>query len=127
MNNDIINHITKRVLILIAVFSIISFFAFEEFKPIILGLLFGGIVSILNFRLLENSVSRAMTMAPGKASSYSFRHYMIRYLIAFMVLLVAALADYLNIISAMLGLILVKIVIIIDYTFFNKLQDKKKL
>lgn len=124
MNDDIVNHVIKRVFILIAILSLLSLVVFDYPKPIALGLVFGGIVGILNFKLLEKSVSKSVTMTASKASSYSFRQYMIRYSIWFLVLLVSALADYLNILSTLVGLLLVKLVIIIDYTFFNKLQEK---
>lgn len=125
MNDDLIHEVSKGVLILGIIICILSLFIFTDPKPIILGLIFGGIVSVLNFRLLDNSVSKSVTMPADRASRYSFKHYMIRYIISFLVLLVAALADYLNILSTMVGLLLVKLVIIIDYAFFNKLQEKK--
>ncbi len=87
-------------------------FVFKNPKPIVLGYIFGTIISILGFKLLHNTINKAVDMPPGKATAYSTVHYMLRYFIYFIVLGVAALADYLNFPAAILGLLMVKFVIL---------------
>lgn len=122
MNNDLVFKVAKRVCILSLLIMGISFFIFKEPKPIILGYIFGAIISVLGFKLLANTINKAVEMSPGKATAYSTVHYMLRYLIYFIVLLVAALADYLNFPSAVLGLLMVKFVILGSGIFDKNFQ-----
>jgi multisubunit Na+/H+ antiporter MnhE subunit len=122
MNNDIVFKVTKRVAIISLLIIGISFFLFKEPKPIIYGYIFGAIISILGFKLLNNTINKAVNMTPGKATAYSAVHYMLRYLIYFIVLAVAALADYLNFPAAILGLLSVKFIIIGSAIFDKDFQ-----
>lgn len=122
MNNDIVFKVTKRVAIISLLIIGISFFLFKEPKPIIYGYIFGAIISILGFKLLNNTINKAVGMTPGKATAYSTVHYMLRYLIYFIVLAVAALADYLNFPAAILGLLSVKFIIIGSAVFDKDFQ-----
>lgn len=117
MNNDLILNIGKRVMILVLLISGLFAFIFREPKPIILGLIFGSMISILAFKLLDNTITKAVKMPPGRATGYSTIHYFARYMIYFVVLLVAAKAEYLNLISTIGGLLSVKLVIILSTIF----------
>lgn len=119
MNNDLIFKIGKRVIVLVALISLIFVIFIKEPKPIILGLIFGAIISILAFKLLDNTINKAVKMPPNRATAYSTAHYFARYAIYFFVLLVAAKAEYLSLISTIGGLLTVKFVIIIS-TIFDK-------
>lgn len=94
-----------------------SLFIFKNYKPVILGYLFGALISILGFKLLQTTIEKAVSMTPGKAAAYSTVHYIVRYFIYFIVLGVAALADYLNFPAAILGLLIVKFVILASGIF----------
>ncbi len=126
MNNDLVFKITKRVSIISLLIIGSIAFIFKNSKPIILGYVFGAIISILGFKLLHNTINKAVEMSPGKASAYSTVHYMLRYLIYFIVLLIAALADYLNFPAAILGLLMVKIVILGSGIFDKDFQKYQK-
>lgn len=119
MNNDIIKKIFKKTLIISLFFMGISFFLFNEPKPIILGYIFGTIISMLGLKLIDNTINKAIKMSPDKANGYTTFHYILRYFIYFIVLSIAAIADYLNFPAAILGLLMVKIVIITS-TIFDK-------
>lgn len=123
MNNKLILNIGKRVMILVLLLSGIFAFGFKEPKPIILGLIFGSIISILSLKLMDNTISKAVRMSPGRARGYTIAHYFARYLIYFFVLLVAAIADYLNLFSTIGGLLTVKFVILLSNIFDKKLHD----
>ncbi|CAK7049339.1 ATP synthase subunit I [Tissierella carlieri] len=126
MNNDLVFKITKRVSIISLLIIGSIAFIFKNSKPIILGYVFGAIISILGFKLLHNTINKAVEMSPGKAAAYSTVHYMLRYLIYFIVLLIAALADYLNFPAAILGLLMVKIVILGSGIFDKDFQKYQK-
>lgn len=112
MNNDIIKVIFKRILMSSFFIMGISLFIFNEPKPIVLGYLFGVIISMLGLKLIDNTANKAIKMSPEKANGYTVFHYFLRYLIYFVVLSISAIADYLNFPATILGLIMVKLVII---------------
>lgn len=112
MNNDLVLKVVKRTIILSLFVIGSSAFIFKNPKPIILGIIFGTLISILGFKLIHNTINRAIDMTPKRASAYSTMHYLFRYLIYFVVLVVAALADYLNFPATILGLLMVKSVIL---------------
>lgn len=104
-------------MILVLLISGISAYVFKEPKPIILGLVFGSIISILSFKLMDNTITKAVNMPPGKATGYTVTHYFARYIIYFFVILVAAKAEYLNLLSTIGGLSAVKFIIIASAIF----------
>lgn len=126
MHNDLVLKVAKRVGIASLIIIGFIFFIFSQPKPIILGYLFGAIISILSFKLLHNTINKAVNMTPGKASAYSTVHYLFRYFIYFVVLAVAALANYLNFPATILGLLMVKFVILGSGIFDKDFQRNKK-
>ena len=112
MNNDLVLRLSKRTLIISLFIIGIMAFAFKDPKPIILGYVFGVIISILGFKLLDNTINKAVEMTPSKASAYSMVHYFLRYFIYFIVLGISAIANYLNFMSTILGLVMIKLVIL---------------
>lgn len=114
MNNDIIIKIYKRALILGFIIMGVSFFSFKNPKPIVLGFLFGLIISMLSFKLLDNTIKNAVKMTPNRAQRYTFIHYVIRSFIYLIVLSISIIADYLNFPAAILGLLMVKFTIILS-------------
>jgi ATP synthase I subunit len=117
LNNKLVFKVAKRTIILVLLISGVSFFVFKEPKAIAMGLIFGTLISILNFKLLDNTITKAVRMPPNRATSYTVTHYFARYIIYFIVLLVAAKADYLNLIATIIGLFTVKFVILTSNIF----------
>lgn len=114
MNNDIINKIYKRALIISFFIIGFSFFIFKNPKQIVLGYLFGLIISMLSFKLMDSTIKSAVKMTPQRANLYTVFHYTIRYFIYAIVLAVAAIGDYLNFPATLLGLLMVKFTIIVS-------------
>ena len=112
MNNDLVFKIAKRTAIISLFIIGIMAFIFKNSKPIILGYIFGAIISVLGFKLLDNTINKAVEMTPSRASGYSMVHYLLRYIIYAIVLGSAAIADYLNFPATLLGLLMVKFVIL---------------
>src|SRR5690554_2382596 len=96
----------------------IMFIGLKDAKPYVLGFIFGTTIGILGFKLIEKTTGKAVTMEPSKAYGYSVFHYFIRYIIYAVVLIIAALADYLNFLTVVFGLLMIKIVIITS-AFYN--------
>lgn len=119
VNNDIILKIYRRTIVLSLFIIGSSFFLFRESKAIILGYLFGTMISMLSLKLLDNTINKAVLMEAKKAYSYTVFHYFLRYIIYFVVLSTSIIADYLNFLSAALGLVIIKVVIFLS-TIFDK-------
>ncbi len=123
MNKDLLIKINKAV-VMLSLF-IVGFMAllFKEFKPLILGYIFGVAINILTLQLMNNSVNKSVAMQPYKAKKYARANYLIRHAIYAVVLIIAALADYLSLLTAVMGLSMVKISIlflgIIDKDFYK--------
>jgi hypothetical protein len=102
-------------------------FVGNEPKPFIYALVFGTLISILNFRNLALGLERAVTMDPGSAQMYASSKYVTRFLINGIVIFVSIKADYLNVLGAVLGLLLIKFVIILTSLFHKSIYSKKNI
>ncbi len=111
-NDDYIYHILKRAIIFILIIMGIMFLGFKEPKRYVLGYIFGAIINILSFLLLNNTLKKAVLMEPSKASNYVTANYILRYFIYFIVLVISAVAGYLSFFTTILGLFTIKIVIL---------------
>ncbi|SJZ48153.1 ATP synthase subunit I [Selenihalanaerobacter shriftii] len=88
----------------------------------LLGYLFGTITSLLMFKLLAITVDEAIEKEFNGARALVLKRYIIRYLIYGVVLYVALQRSYLNLISMLVGLFMVKMVILGD-SIYNKFKD----
>lgn len=114
MNKDLVEKIFKR-LILCSLPLLIFFLIFtENIKSNVSGYLFGMLISMTNFLLLKKSVEKSVKMDPASANRYAIRQYLLRMSISGLVLVIGAVADYLNFLALVLGLLSVKLVITIS-------------
>lgn len=102
--------------VLIALFFVVS----KNPLPWAYGLIFGGLIGILNFIELGKTLEKAITMNPRRAQAYTASKYFIRYILTGVVLLVSLKADYINVLGTILGLLLIKFVIIATNLFNDK-------
>lgn len=120
-----VNYVTKGVivydLIAMALLLITSTFS----KPMFLGLLFGTMIAILNFRLLAITINKSVTMPASKAQIYSTSQYMLRMLITGVVIFVSVKAPYLHVIGVAIGLLSPKFVILAKALLIDKLKRKE--
>ncbi|GAB6107620.1 ATP synthase subunit I [Fusibacter bizertensis] len=112
--------VIKWLAIIDLVFIGLSFLFLKEPMPFILGLVFGSAISGLNFIELANTLSRAVSMPPDKAQSFTVMKYFIRYIVTAVVIYVSIVAPYINILGTILGLVIIKIIILVS----NLLSDK---
>ena len=117
--------IIKKTIVYGLIIIGIMFLGIKNYKAYILGFVFGTSISILGFKLLDNTIKKAVTMDPSKAYGYSIAHYFLRYTIYFIVLLISAMADYLSFPTTVLGLFMIKIVIVIS-TIYDSIIRKTK-
>lgn len=82
-----------------------------ESMPLLSGLLFGGMIGLLTFRLLGITMEKSMKMPPARAQAYVSAHYFIRMAIIGCVMFISVKVETLNIFTTALGIISVKAVI----------------
>ncbi|WP_236914347.1 ATP synthase subunit I [Clostridium sp. Cult2] len=128
MYNDenLTNLLIRKTIVYSLIIVGIMFIGLKDAKPYVLGFVFGTTIGILGFKLIEKTTEKAVTMEPSKAYGYSIFHYFIRYTIYAIVLIVSAVADYLNFITAVLGLLMIKIVIVTSAFYKTNYKKKKK-
>ena len=126
--NDLVKMQYKIIfydIIVLLVLILLSLFFIDEPMPWVKGYIFGGLIGILNFLLLGNTMYKASMMHPTKAQRYASMHYFIRLLITALVIIIALKADYLNAISVVIGLLLIKQVIFFSQVFSDKKYFKR--
>lgn len=125
-DENLVFHIIRKTVVYSLIIIGIMFIGLKDAKPYVLGFIFGTTIGILGFKLIEKTTGKAVTMEPSKAYGYSVFHYFIRYIIYAVVLIIAALADYLNFLTVVFGLLMIKIVIVTSAFYNTNRKGKKK-
>lgn len=122
---ELVKQIIKIDLIILAILMAGSFVYADNPIAWIKGYTFGGLIGILNFLLLANTVKKASTMYPSQAQIYGSCNYFMRMAVTAVVVIIALKADYLNAISVIIGLLLIKQVIYFSQIFNDKEYFRK--
>ncbi|MDK2936145.1 MAG: hypothetical protein PWP62_1153 [Eubacteriaceae bacterium] len=69
------------------------------------GVLVGGAYGVLNFKLLEYTLGKALKMPPAKAQTYIQTRYILRYILTGVVIYIAIIFPAVDVIGLILGLI----------------------
>ena len=120
-----VNYVTKGVIVYDLIFIILLLITSTFNKTMILGLLFGTMIAMLNFRLLAITINKSVTMPVSKAQIYSSAQYMMRMLITGVVIFVSVKAPHLNVIGVAIGLLSPKFVILAKALLIDKLKRKE--
>lgn len=99
------------IAVLVGIGIILGIVFKTESMPLLSGLLFGGMIGLLTFRLLGISMEKSMKMTPAGAQAYISAQYFIRMAITGCVLFISVKVESLNIFTTALGIISVKAVI----------------
>lgn len=105
----------------IVILLIISKFSF----PMLIGIIFGSVIAVLNFRLLALALEKAVDLPPGKAQAYTGIRYMVRLTITAAALIVSVKNPNLHIIGTAIGLISTQVVIFIKTLIASKFKRKE--
>jgi hypothetical protein len=118
--------IAKRVVLVNGVIGLAGILLIKPPIPFLTGLLFGTVVSILNFRLLYLTIERAVKMHPERARKFTVSRYMIRYVLTALVILVSINSPDINALGTVIGLVMLKLVIL-QRDLFNHKQYFKNI
>lgn len=120
-----VNEVSKGICVYAVIVGLISFIISKEPIHIILGVVFGSIIAILNFRLLAITMEKAVDYSPGKAQAYSGIRYLVRMFIVAAVVFVSVKNPNINVIGTVLGLISTQIVIFIKKLIISRISRKE--
>lgn len=107
--------VTTWALVLTFFTTILLFLIMKNPKPFALGFLVGGLVSVLNFRLMVMTLNKAIRRSAGNAVTVVSSNYYLRYLIYGLVLIIAVKGS-MNYVAVAAGFLVVKAVVIISVT-----------
>ncbi len=128
MSNNLkkdIQDVHKGIIIFDLVALVLILLTSNSVKEMITGLLFGSIISVLNFRLLAISLQKAVNYSAGKAQVYSSSQYTIRMFIVTVVLFVSVKSPHISIIGTTIGLLSTKFAILGKTLVIDKLKRKE--
>lgn len=108
---------------IVAVIVLMTLFKFN--MSMFIGVVFGSIIAVLNFRLLALTLEKAVDLPPGKAQVYTGVRYMIRLTIVAAALIVSVRNPNLNIIGTAVGLVSTQVVIFIKTLIISKFKRKE--
>lgn len=103
-----------------AIFCLFSVIAVESYLPAVLGVIFGTLISVLNFNLLAKTTEKIAGMNPQQAQMKVTVNYVIRYVIYGVVLFISIKAPYLNPIGTTAGFFTCIIALYITQILQNK-------
>lgn len=116
-----------KYVLLMDILAILVFFLLGKLdQPILVGILFGTLFSILNFSLLALTLDKAVEMGPEKAQLYASSRYFLRMGITALIVIISLKADYINTIGTIVGLIMPKMAIILSSMLGINLESKWK-
>lgn len=105
---------------------VILLVAISKFSiPMLIGIIFGSIIAVLNFRLLALTLEKSVNLSPGKAQAYTGIRYMIRLVITAAALIVSIKNPNLHIIGTAIGLISTQVVIFAKTLIISKFKRRE--
>lgn len=97
-----------KVIIILSAALAAGIFLVEDKQAYALGIAFGGVFTVLKTVLMERTIAKAVEKPPQAAKNYANAHYMLRYVLTFLVLFVGIASPHLHPIGVALGLLALK-------------------
>ena len=123
MPSFVTSYVRRGILINLFIGLLFLFFV-KNPKVYIMGIIFGGSVSVLMFIALYRSTVKMVDKDPEGGKRYVMMQYFFRMCLYATVLVVAALADYISLYTTFIGLLSVKIAIYSD-SIRKLLQERR--
>lgn len=128
MSNNLkkeIQDVHKGIIIFDLIALVLILLLSNSVKEMVTGLLFGSIISVLNFRLLAISLQKAVNYSVGKAQAYTSAQYSVRMFIMAVVLFVSVKSPHISVIGTTIGLLSTKFAILGKTLVIDKLKRKE--
>ncbi|MGL4796407.1 MAG: ATP synthase subunit I [Paraclostridium sp.] len=128
MSNNLkkeIQDVHKGIIVFDLIALVLILLLSNSVKEMVTGLLFGSIISVLNFRLLAISLQKAVNYSVGKAQAYTSAQYSVRMFIIAVVLFVSVKSPHISVIGTTIGLLSTKFAILGKTLVIDKLKRKE--
>lgn len=103
------------------VVEVVGIFFSEDILSYTLGLLFGLVIAILLIVHMAHTLNRALDLSQGQAMKYTRRQSYLRLVMMLVAMIIALLVNQLNFITAILGILGLKIGALIAPFFLRRL------
>jgi hypothetical protein len=98
----------------------------ESVLAFTLGIVFSGVFVILKLMLLEKAVNKAVDLSPEDSKNYMRMHYMSRYFLTGVVVVVAVFAEGISLFGVILGLFALTPAAFIAGKMENAAKEKRR-
>jgi ATP synthase I subunit len=128
---DLEKKIYKNIAIVTILVAILLAILLKDPRPFVYGLVFGTLISVLNFRALALTIEKAVHMSPERAQAYATSRYFLRFIINGLVIFISIKADYIHVVGTIIGMFTIKFVIFVtnlfnDISFFKRIFIRKE-
>lgn len=127
MTDDVLKTRNSLMLITVAlgvICMVIGLFFVDSLITWILGIAIGVLICIFRVFSMTRCLEKAVDMEPEDAKNYAKSQYMLRYIIAFAVAVIACYKGFANPIGVIVGLVLLQPAVYI-YNFIDRKANKK--
>ena len=104
--------IFKGIVVLDVIFIAIIYILGKFDIPMLQGILIGSVYALLNFRLIADSLNRAVQMSSGRAQVFAGVSYVGRLALTAAIILAAIKVDYINAFGVIVPMFFPKIIIV---------------
>ncbi len=124
----LIRNVVIYCFIILIIFALFSYNDIDSIIVFGTGLLFGALLVIFKIVLLEKNIKKAVEFNESRANNYMRLHFLARYVLTGVVLLVAGLNPRVGLMGTVLALFTLHIsAYTINMPFFKKIKNRFKL
>lgn len=127
MTDDVVktrNSLVMITIVLGIICLVIGMFFVDNIFPWIVGIAIGVIICVFRVFSMSRSLEKAVEMTPEDAKNYTRAHYMLRYIISFVIAVIACYKGLANPVGVIVGLVLLQPAVYI-YNFIDRRNSKK--
>lgn len=127
MTDDVLktrNSLIMITIVLGAICLVAGMFFVDSIFPWIVGIAIGVIICVFRVFSMSRSLEKAVEMSPEDAKNYTRAHYMLRYIISFVIAVIACYKGIANPVGVIVGLVLLQPAVYI-YNFIDRKISKK--
>lgn len=127
MTDDVLktrNSLIMITIVLGAICLVAGMLFVDSIFPWIVGIAIGVIICVFRVFSMSRSLEKAVEMSPEDAKNYTRAHYMLRYIISFVIAVIACYKGIANPVGVIVGLVLLQPAVYI-YNFIDRKISKK--
>lgn len=127
MTDDVVktrNSLVMITIVLGIICLVIGMFFVDNIFPWIVGIAIGVIICAFRVFSMSRSLEKAVEMTSEDAKNYTRAHYMLRYIISFVIAVIACYKGLANPVGVIVGLVLLQPAVYI-YNFIDRRNSKK--